>query len=138
LEKKCNQTQHRHTKKSLIRLIINNLDWWVDSGGCKKIIICSWANNLESISSTFYAPVFHTKFWRKKITNPNVTREKLSICFRTKNVRIKCWWKWFRMQWENCESKNRYESIKQIIKKESNWVIEITVITNSRWLRIHG
>ncbi len=32
-----------------------------------------------------------TKFCRKKITKPNVTRE---IHFHTKKVRVKCWWNW--------------------------------------------
>jgi len=62
---------------------------------------------LKTILSTFYDyKLFHqfpfakkkaahktflTKFWRKKITKANITRE---IRFHTKNALIKCFWNW--------------------------------------------
>jgi len=47
-----------------------------------------------SISSTFYAHIFCTKFWPKKLQSWNVTRESWAIHFCTKKSRIRCWCNW--------------------------------------------
>ncbi len=51
----------------------------------------------ESISSTFFVPIFCTKFWHQKLQSWNVTRESCAICFHTKKVQVKCWWSWHQV-----------------------------------------
>jgi len=50
--------------------------------------------HLVSISSTFYARVFHTKFWHQKWLSQMYLEKSCSICFCMKNARVKCWWNW--------------------------------------------
>jgi len=67
---------------------------------CHTILRYSFTSNwkkgtlVESISSTFYERVFHTKFLHQKIQSRNITRESCTIRFRTKNTCLKCWWNW--------------------------------------------
>jgi len=54
---------------------------------------------LPSISSMFYACIFCTKFWCKKLQSWNLTWGSFAICFCTKKVRIKRWWNWHLQFW---------------------------------------
>ncbi len=49
---------------------------------------------LPSTSSMFYTHVFRTKFWRQKSQSQMYLEKSCSICFRTKNARLKCLWNW--------------------------------------------
>ncbi len=59
---------------------------------------CWLITNLKvSISSTFYAHIFRTKFWRQKLqTCAKLFRTKFwrQTCFCMKNACIKYWWNW--------------------------------------------
>jgi len=55
--------------------------------------------HLPSISSTFYAHVFRTKFWRQKTQVLCAAFlvtfwQKSTYIQKTKNARKKCWWIW--------------------------------------------
>jgi len=68
---------------------------------------------LPSISSTFYASVFRTKFWRQKSQSQTYLEKSCSICFGTKNARVKCWW--------NLLLKSEIPNFKKMLSSNTFW-----------------
>ncbi len=58
----------------------------------KAASICWWNRPQPSISSTFYACIFHTKVLCEAFFYLHVTREKLPKRLLYKNAHVKCWW----------------------------------------------
>ena len=77
--------------KSLIRLNLVNQNLWhthCTTMMSSNLYLDLPDLNLQSISSTFYAPIFCTKVCSK-------LNSKQIKDFRTKNAHIKCWWNWY-------------------------------------------
>jgi len=62
------------------------------STSTNKIAMSSCSCNKASISSTFYACFFHQYFGDKNLQSQMNPEKSCSVCFRTKDARVKRWW----------------------------------------------
>jgi len=82
---------------SLFRPCLKEAFLWVQINAATFFTVAALRGVQPSISSTFYACVFETKFWRQKLQWCVLGLKFFGTKILAKKLCVKCWWNWHHL-----------------------------------------